>query len=127
MNAPLFLSVDDIHFLHGLSIERFRGTLGVRDAGGLESAVHHPRNVHFYGGDLFDVAAAYAFHISEGQCFLDGNKRTAVSPSLNFLYANEVKPRIVDLELYDLMIKIAEKKATKQDLAEYLRAASPGV
>ena len=46
---------------------------------------------------------------------------------MNFLYANEVKPRIVDLELYEVMIKIAEKKATKQDLAEYLRAASPGV
>lgn len=66
MNAPIFLSVEDVEFLHQRSIARFGGTLGIRDRAGLESAVNHPKNVYFYGqGDYFDIAASYAFHIAE--------------------------------------------------------------
>ena len=78
-----FLTVDDIHFLHQLSIEQFGGTLGVRDPGGLESAVFHPQNVAMYGnGDLFDVAAAYApFFLTrqdrthEGWALVEGTRK----------------------------------------------------
>jgi death on curing protein len=112
--------------LHTDSISRFGGTLGVRDQGGLESAVFHPQNVYFYGqGDVYDVAAAYAFHIAEGQCFLDGNKRTAVAAALVILRKNGVDPRINERELYDMVIGIAEKKVSKSDLAAYLRRISP--
>jgi hypothetical protein len=55
------------------------------------------------------VAAAYAFHIAESQCFLDGNIRTAVAAALNFLAINDVRGRFDDLLLYDYMIGIAEK------------------
>jgi death-on-curing protein len=83
------------------------------------------QNVANYGGgDLFDIAAAYAFHIAEGQCFLDGNKRTAVAAALNFLANNGVKWRVDDDELYVFMIGIAEKRHTKTDLARYLREHS---
>mgnify|MGYP003575075567 FL=1 len=120
-----FLTVDDIHFLHQRSIQRFGGTLGVRDHGGLESAVFHPQNVALYGnGDVFDVAAAYAFHIAESQCFLDGNKRTAAAAALNFLANNEESLAVDDLRLHDLLIGIAEKRYTKVDLAGYLREAA---
>src|SRR5687768_14206673 len=120
-----FLSVADIEFLHEQSIQEFGGILGIRDRGGLESAVFHPQNVANYGGgDLFDIAAAYAYHIAEGQCFLDGNKRTAVAAALNFLANNGVKWRVDDDELYVLMIGIAEKRHTKTDLARYLREHS---
>ena len=44
--------------LHEDSIRLFGGTLGVRDEGLLESALGAPQNVFYYGGDLFDVAAA---------------------------------------------------------------------
>jgi death on curing protein len=120
-----FLTVDDVHFLHRLSIEEFGGTLGVRDEGGLESAVLHPRNVALYGnGDVFDVAAAYAFHIAESQSFLDGNKRTAAAAALNFLWNNGVEVRIDDLILYDILIGFAEKRHTKSDLAAYFRSTA---
>jgi death on curing protein len=43
----------------------------------LESAIAQPQKVYFYGeGDLFEIAAAYAFPIAESQAFFDGNKRT---------------------------------------------------
>jgi death-on-curing protein len=124
VKKPQFLTVADVQFLHSISIDRFGGTLGLRDETGLQSAVFHPQNVYFYGGDLFDIAAAYAFHIAEAQSFLDGNKRTAAAAALNFLYANETHPKIRDMDLYHLLIAIAEKRATKNDLADYLRKAS---
>lgn len=53
---------------------------GIRDSGGLSSAVGQPLNDYFYGqADLFAIAAAYAFHIAQAQAFLDGNKRTAIT------------------------------------------------
>jgi death-on-curing protein len=121
-----FLSLEDVMRLHTASIRRFGGTLGVRDQGGLESAVFHPQNVYFYGqGDIYDVAAAYAFHIAEGQCFLDGNKRTAVAAALVILRKNGADLGINERDLYDLVIGIAEKRVSKSDLAAYLRRSSP--
>jgi death-on-curing protein len=116
-----FLSLDSVILLHRGGIEDHGGTFGVRDAGTLESAVMQPQLVHFYGGDIFDVAAAYAFHIAESQCFLDGNKRAAVLAALAFLRLNG-KPTPTDsMDLYDYMIGIAEKRYSKADLAGYFR------
>jgi death-on-curing family protein len=72
-------------------LEQHGGQDGVRDPWALESAVIHPRNVFYYAqGDLFDVAAAYAFHLAESQAFLDGNKRTGIAVALVFLRLNGV-------------------------------------
>jgi death-on-curing protein len=42
-----------------------------------------------FGGEyvhktVFEMAAAYAFHIAENQPFVDGNKRTALASALVF-------------------------------------------
>ena len=88
----------------------------------LEGAVFHPRNVYYYGqGDLFDVAAAYSFHISEAQAFLDGNKRTAIAAALVFLEGNGVTIPSESQSLYDAMIGVSEKRFSKRDLAALLR------
>jgi prophage maintenance system killer protein len=40
--------------------------LGIRDEPGLLAAIYHPQNVFFYGNcDIFDIGAAYAFHIAQ--------------------------------------------------------------
>lgn len=66
MDEPLFLRVEDVERLHAMSLERFGGSDGLRDRNAFESAVHQPKNVFFYGGgDLFDMAAAYCFHIAQ--------------------------------------------------------------
>lgn len=122
---PRFVTLDEVLALHQRSIEKYGGTLGIRDQGGLEAAIFHPQNVFLYGGgDVFDIAAAYAYHIAEGQCFLDGNKRTAAGTALIFLKANGVPHRFQEMELYDYLIGIAEKRFTKQDLAGYLRQSA---
>jgi death-on-curing protein len=81
-----------------------------------------PRNVYYYAqGDLFDVAAAYAFHISEAQAFLDGNKRTAIAAALVFLEGNGVVVPSETDRLYEAMIAMVEKRMGKVQLAELLR------
>lgn len=123
MSEPRFLSVPLVEALHQQSIARHGGTLGLRDRGGLEAAVGQPLNTFYYGvGDLFDIAAAYAFHIAEAQAFLDGNKRTAVAAAFSFLEVNGINTRhFSDRRIYEAMIAIAERRMTKSDLARVLR------
>jgi death-on-curing protein len=122
VSAPVFLEFSEIDNIHQRSIERFGGTLGVRDRNALESAIFHPQNVYLYGnGDLFDIAAAYAFHIAEAQAYLDGNKRTGIATALEFLTINGVSISHDSMPIYDVMIAIAERRATRDDLANKLR------
>ena len=127
MKEPEFLSTSTVFALHALSLQRFGGSEGVRDFGLIESALGAAMNTFHYGnGDLFDIAASYAFHLAQAQAFLDGNKRTAVSTALVFLEMNGVvKTKTPDNQvLYDAMIAIAEKRLDKAGLAEILRRAA---
>ncbi len=94
----------------------------MRDESMVLSSLGAAENVHYYGGgDLFEIAAAYAFHISQAQAFLDGNKRTAVAAALLFLRANGVQGVPDQGRLYDAMIAIAERRLDKAGLATLLR------
>jgi death-on-curing protein len=88
---PLFLSVDDVVGFHADQIRMFGGAEGVRDKGSLESAVAMAQAA--FGGQylhegIFEMAAAYAFHIAENQPFVDGNKRAALNAAITFLGLN---------------------------------------
>jgi death on curing protein len=75
-------------------------------------------------GDCFEIAAADAFHLAEAQSFLDGNKRTAIAAALAFLAMNgrRQKPGNFDLlQLHDAMIKVADHKLARTDLAKLMR------
>ena len=125
MNEARFLSRAEAKFLHKRSLERYGGADGIRDEGGFQSALDQPKNTFFYGrGDLFDIAAAHAFHIAQGQCFIDGNKRTGMACAMNFPKANGVTTVYGEFELYDAMIGIAEHRLEKSDLAALLRQQS---
>lgn len=122
MSAPVFLTFTQVEALHRLSIERFGGVDGIRDVSLFEGAVTHPPQVYFYTQtDLFEVAAAYAFHIAQAQACFDGNKRTGVAAALLFLDVNGVSTDFDSMPLYEAMIAIAEKKMGKPELADLLR------
>ena len=125
MKNPEFLDTETIFKLHTVSLRRFGGTEGVRDLGLIESALGSAQNAFYYGnGDLYDIAAAYAFHLAQAQAFLDGNKRTAVIAALAFLDLNGVSKTPGNMEIYDAMIAIAEKRLDKAGLAEMFRSAA---
>jgi death-on-curing protein len=122
VNPPLFLSREAVEAIHEASIAEFGGGSGLRDLGLLESALAQPLNVYFYAaGDLFDCAAAYAFHIAENQPFLDGNKRAALLSAMDFLALNGVKFSTPSNKYYKAMIALSARELDKVGLAALFR------
>ncbi len=124
MNEPVFITREWVDALHQQSLEEHGGQDGIRNEHGLESALAQPQNVfHYSQGDLFDLAAACAFHLAENQPFIDGNKRTAITTALTFLELNGIRTSpITDRELYDAVIAIADKRLDKTGLAALFRS-----
>ena len=125
---PVFLTREQIETIHRDQITEYGGVHGLRDEGALESAIAQPVNVYVYGtGDLYEIAAAYAYHIAESQAYLDGNKRTAVEAALDFLEINGVDTsRLPELATYDAMIKVANHELDRSSLAAFFRQTLAG-
>ena len=96
----------------------------MRDLGLLSSAIAVPQAS--FGGksahqDLFEMAAAYAFHVSQNHPFIDGNKRVALASALVFLDLNGIHPSDPEDELYPLMMRVASSTASKAEVAAAFR------
>jgi len=117
----LYLSLEVVLEIHQRQLKEFGGADGIRNRSGLESAVENPKAT-FDGQDLYPTlflkAAAYAFHIAEAQAFVDGNKRVGLDVALTFLAINGQVIEDEQMELYDAMIAIADRKMSKEDLAK---------
>jgi death-on-curing protein len=125
VSEPIFLRLEEVFVIHARSVAEHGGSDGIRDQGLIESALASAKNTFYYAnGDLFDVAASYAFHLAESQAFIDGNKRTAVVAAMVFLARNGVYVQPPRWELYLAMIEVVEKKKTKADLAEIFRKSA---
>ena len=125
MIDPIFLDVEAVLLIHEDQLDAFGGINGIRDSSLLESAVMTPQAS--FGGEylhhgIFEMAAAYAFHIAENQPFLDGNKRTALSSAIVFLRINGISVLDPEGRLYQVLIDIANHSADKYDLADLLRS-----
>ena len=76
------------------------------------------------GFDLFEMAAAYAFHVCQNHPFVDGNKRVALASALVFLDLNGVTLVDPKGKLYDMMMKVASSQMAKSEIAPILRSLS---
>jgi death-on-curing protein len=122
--APTFLSLADVVRIHVDQIERYGGRAGIRDPGLLQSALAMPRAS--FGGewlhrDLYEMAAAYAFHLCQNHPFVDGNKRTALVCALVFLELNGISIEDPEGRLYQALMDIASGSMEKLGLADLLR------
>jgi death on curing protein len=120
----VFLTLAEVIEIHTDQIERYGGSSGVRDINLLSSAVAMPYasfQSQFLHADIFEMAAAYAFHISQNHPFVDGNKRTALATALVFLELNGISLADPEEKLYDAMISLASGNIDKAGLAAILR------
>ena len=65
---PEFLSLDEILEIHAEQIERYGGSLGLRDAALLDSAIATPQatfNCAYLHTSIPAMAAAYLFHLCQ--------------------------------------------------------------
>lgn len=122
-----FLSKEVILAFHEDQINEYGGKTGVRDHELLESALAQPEAS--FGGeyvhtDIFEMAAAYGFHICQNHPFFDGNKRTSLIAMYTFLYVNGYRINSDKKLLYSIVIDLASGKINKKDLADFLRENS---
>lgn len=119
-----FLSIEDVIELHDMQLEQYGGATGIRSRELLESAVMMPQasfGGEFVHKDIYEMAAAYAFHIAENQPFVDGNKRTALASALVFLDWHDIEIEDPEEKLYSAMIDLANKKLDKNGLAKIFK------
>lgn len=122
MAEPRFLTIDEVLHLHDQSLARYGGQAGVGDMGLILGAIGAAQNTYWYGnGDLYAIAAAYAYHIAESQAFNDGNKRTGAASAITFLSLNGVQFPKDDGSVHNALIDIANKQLDKRGLALVLR------
>lgn len=124
MIKPDFLSLEDVLLIHRDQIQNYGGIDGLRNKAGLLSAIAQPEatwDEKYLHPDLFSMAAAYAFHLSENQPFLDGNKRTGLAAALVFLELNGIEIKDPHLKLAPAVLMLSGKRMTKSDFAELLR------
>ncbi len=120
-----FLTIEDVLYIHQDQIERYGGEHGVRDQHLLESAIAQPRAA--FGGqylhsDVFEMAAAYLFHVVQNHPFADGNKRTGAVAALVFLDWNHVRVRTDEEGLVDITLRVATGQSGKAEVADHFRS-----
>jgi death on curing protein len=124
---PVFLSLDEVLEIHEQQIERYGGSPGLRDGGGLESAVATPQAT--FGGEFLHpsipaMAGAYLFHLCQNHAFIDGNKRVGANAAITFLLMNGWKPVFGEEELVNLVLSVASGVLDKPRVIEIFESRS---
>jgi death-on-curing protein len=121
---PLFLTLDEVLGIHACQIRRYGGRPGLRDLGLLQSALAMPETTfagEFLHGTVFEMAAAYLFHLARNHPFADGNKRTALMSALVFLGLNGQRLDAEPGALYELVDGVAGGRVDKAEVSVFLR------
>ncbi len=122
---PTFLMLDEVIAIHRDQITRYGGSEGVRDWGLLQSAVAMPATGfggRFLHTDLYEMAAAYLFHIVQNHPFVDGNKRVGAAAAYIFFALNDLRLTADEDAYAKLVLSVARGETPKSDVAEFFRA-----
>ena len=109
-------TVDEVIAVHARLIDRFGGSLGIRDRGALESALARPQ-IGYYS-DVIQEASVLWESLSQNHPFIDGNKRVAVTVTAAFLKVNGYRLEFDDIKAYTFLLTLYETgtlQSTKLD------------
>ena len=120
----IFLSLSEVLEIHQDQIARYGGASGIRDIDLLKSALAMPSTT--YGGeflhtDLFEMAAAYLFHLVKNHPFLDGNKRVGAVAALVFLLLNGWECAAPEDDFVEMVLATACGEIGKAEVSVFLR------
>lgn len=121
---PVFLSLAEVLEIHQDQVTRYGGASGVRDIELLKSALGMPSAT--YGGqflhtDIYEMAAAYLFHLVKNHPFIDGNKRVGAVTALIFLYLNGLDFDASEDDLAEMVLAVARGDIDKAEVAVFIR------
>lgn len=118
-----YLTLGEVVELYRTIVQRTGGAAGIRDLGGLESALAQPKAT-FSGTDLhltlIDKAAALGFSLIGNHPFIDGNKRVGHAAMETFLVLNgyEIVASVDEQER--VMLDVAAGKLDRTQFASWL-------
>ena len=118
------LSFAEVLELHRRVLAQTGGASGIRDLGGLESAVAQPR-MKFGGSDLYpeliEKAAALCYSLALNHPFVDGNKRVAHAAMETLLVLNGFEIEATVEESERVMLEVAAGSLDRSALVAWLR------
>lgn len=123
-SEPVFLTFAEIIEIHNYQIENFGGASGVRDMELLKSAIGMPSAT--FGGTflhptIYEMTAAYLFHLVENHPFVDGNKRVGAMAALVFLDMNGIDFEASNEEFTAMVLRVASGKMLKAEITLFLK------
>lgn len=105
------ISIVEILAIHDRLIEKTGGSFGVRDEGGLQSAIARPFQT-FGGDDTYTTpilkAAALLHSLCNNHPFIDGNKRTALVAAAYLLHRSGTEIDVPTDEGERFMLDVAQ-------------------
>ena len=121
---PKFLSLTEAIEIHQDQLARYGGGSGIRDMELLKSALGMPAAT--YGGeylhtDVYEMAAAYLFHIVKNHPFVDGNKRVGAVAALVFLILNGYNLDAPEDDLAEIVLSVARGETDKTEVFLFIR------
>lgn len=122
--GPRFLELSEVLEIHRDQIENYGGEEGIRDLELVESALAVPRSGwgnQYFHGDLYEMAAAYLYHLASNHPFIDGNKRVAAMAAFTFLLLNDIDLQAPPTSFEKLVRQTAEGKTAKPAIAAFFR------
>ena len=121
---PVWISRRFLDEAHADQLKQHGGLPGIRDANALESALARPKTKWGYEPEttLFELGAAYAYGLATSHPYADGNKRAAFIDMYTFLGLNDLEISASQVEVVDVMLRVADGSLPEQDLALWLKA-----
>jgi death-on-curing protein len=119
-----FLSLTELLEIHQDQVERYGGTSGIRDIELLKSALGIPAATYsgeFLHTDVYEMAAAYLFHLVKNHPFLDGNKRVGAVAALIFLSLNGYDFDAPEDDFADMVLAVARGELDKAEVTVFIR------
>jgi len=123
----VFLGLDEVIEIHHDQIKRYGGHPGIRDVGILKSAIAMPSATfdgNYLHTDIFEMSAAYLFHIVRNHPFIDGNKRTGAVASIVFLMMNGMDFHADENDFEKIVLLTAEGKTDKATIARFFESTA---
>ena len=118
-----YLNLGEILFLHEKIIETSGGSDGIRNMGGLESALALPRqsfgDIELYPS-VVDKAGILCFSIIKNHPFIDGNKRTGHAAMETFLVLNGMEILAGVDEQEKIMTQLADSQTNYEEFILWL-------
>ncbi len=122
--GPKFLSLTEVLEIHQDQLARYGGGSGIRDIELLKSALGMPAATYgseFLHTDVYEMAAAYLFHLVKNHPFVDGNKRVGAVAALVFLLLNAHDFDAPEDDFAEMVLSVARGETDKAEVAVFIR------